>query len=378
MKQEKKLAVIRSLDLRIVHAEHVTYFKNIIPTFISNYDEEISKFLKRKKTKYINLKLSPPFLLDPIKLLFNDTVHQSWLHFNQKDLEKTLKDLDIYQVQEPFFLYSGQVAKLAKKFNKPLIMAPFTCFNHPSTVIPPYSLSVKKSINETDLFIMRSKKVNEYLSRFNIPDNKKVLIYHGVNTKRFFPTNSKENEVVKILFIGILHESKGLKDLLDIFPNLVKESSKKIELVICCSGSMEERVKNMAKYLPIKFLGQVSNLNLPQVYRNADIFCGPSKDWYTFGMIRWEESFGFVLVEAMASGLPIVTNDCGAIKEIVGENNFINTQNDKKALKKSLLELINNSTERLILGRKNRLRVLKMFDMEKQVKKEEKEIINHF
>jgi len=52
MKQEKKLAVIRSLDLRIVHAEHVTYFKNIIPTFISNYDEEISKFLKRSPSPY--------------------------------------------------------------------------------------------------------------------------------------------------------------------------------------------------------------------------------------------------------------------------------------------------------------------------------------
>lgn len=378
MMQKKKLAIIRSLDLRIVHAEHVTYYKNIIPTFISNYEKEINKFLKKEKTKYINLNLSSPLLFDPIKLLFNGPVHQSWLHFDEKGLEKAIKNLDIYQIQEPFFLYSGQVAKLAKKFNKPLIMAPFTCFNHPSTIIPPYSLSVKKSINETDLFMMRSKKVNEYLSRFNIPDNKKVLVYHGVNTKRFSPSDLKENEVIKILFVGILHESKGLKDLLEIFPSLVKESNKKIELVICGSGPLEDRVKHMAKYLPIKFLGQVSNLNLPKVYRSVDIFCGPSKDWYTLGMIRWKESFGFVFVEAMASGLPIVTNNCGAIAEIVGNDNLINVQNDKNALRKSLLELISNNKERLILGQKNRLRALKMFDMEQQVKKEEKEITSHF
>lgn len=378
MKQKKTLGVVRALDLRIQHAENFVYYKENFPIFISNYNREINKFLKDNRIEYLNLKLKPFFLFDPVKYLFNKTSHQSWLYFDKKSLEKVLKKIDIYQIQEAFFPYSSQVARMADKFNKPLIMAPWMCFNHPSTFIPPYSYGVKNTIEKTDLFIMRSEGVNNYLSRFKIPDKKKILIYHGVNTKRFYPAFKNDNEKIKILFVGVLDESKGLNDILNIFPNLIRESKKKIELIVCGSGPLKEKILEMKKTLPINFLGQVSNLDLPKIYRSADIFCGPSRDKYLFGIKWWEEGFGFVFVESMASGLPIVTTNCGAINEIVGENNFINKQGDLVALKRSLLELINDRQLRKKIGNINRDRAINMFNMEKQVTKEEKEIIDRF
>ncbi|MDP2649506.1 MAG: glycosyltransferase family 4 protein [bacterium] len=375
---KKSIAIIRALDLRIVQAEHATHFRKFKSFFVSNENEEIENFLEKKNATCVKLKLAHSYLFDPVRLLFGGTSHQSWLIFDNRSLENTLRPIDFYQIQEPFFPYSGQIAGMAEKFNKPLIMAPWMCFNHASTYIPPYSLSVKKAIDQTDLYIMRTKRVNNYLSRFKIPDRKKVLIYHGVNLKRFFPIEKKDDGKIKILFVGILDSSKGLDDILDIFPKLIKETKKRVELVICGKGNLEGKVRDMAKTLPINYLGQVSNLTLPSIYRNADIFCGPSKNKYFLGIMIWEENFGFVFVEAMACGLPIVANDCGAIKEVVGEDNYVNEQGNKEALLKSLLELINDKNIRRKIGIRNRKRAESYFDMEKQIIEEEKEISKRF
>jgi glycosyltransferase involved in cell wall biosynthesis len=375
---KKTIAFIRALDVRITQAEHAAHFKELRPFYISNYNKEIKDYLKNKFAKYIPLDLKPEFLFDPVRLFSGRTAQQSWLIFKQKGLEKVLKEIDFYQIQEPFFLYSGQVADVAKKYDKPLIMALWMCFNHPSTYIPPYSFSVKKSISQTDLFITRTERVENYLSRFKIPESKKVLIYHGVNLKRFFPRNERDSRTIRILFVGRLSTSKGFDDILEVFPELVKESPGKIELVVCGSGSLQSKVVKMSESLPIKYMGQISNLELPNIYRSSDIFCGPSKDVSFFGMKYIEEGFGFVFAESLASGLPIVTNDSGAIKEVVGENNFVNKQGDKEALKNSLLELINDDKMRYAIGVKNRIRAEKMFDLEKQVAKEEKEIKKRF
>lgn len=374
----KKIAVIRALDFRIIQAEYTSFFRKINSIYISNFDSKVSNILKDIKCKSINIRLKSPYLFDPVEMIFGKKAHQSWFNFDQKSLEKALKNIDIYQIQEPFFLYSGQVSEIAKTYGKLLIMAPFMCFDHLSSFIPPYSISVKKSINQTDLFILRTSKVENYLSRFRIPESKKVLIHHGINTKRFFPDNNHDSEEVKILFVGQLDKSKGLDDILDVFPKLIKKTKKKIKLVICGNGRLINRVLEMSKYLPIEYKGYVSNLDLPQIYRNSDIFCGPSKDWYLFGIKRWEEQFGFVFTEAMASGLPIITNDSGATREIVGNDNFINSQGDIKVLENSLLTLINDNKMRQEIGIKNRIRCELMFDLKKQVSKEETEILKRF
>ena len=373
----KKMAVVRALDVRLIQAEYAAQFKKLEPFFVSNDSRRVNKYLIRAGVEHIKLKLVPTYLVDPVSMLLRKTGPQSWLGFERKSLEKELKLIDIYQIQEPFFLYSGQVADVARKFNKSLITAPWMCFNHLSTYIPPYCWSVKRVIEQTDLFILRTKRVNNYLSNFKIPDSKKALVYHGINTKRFYPRKEKTDEKIRIVFVGALGKHKGLDDILDIFPKLVKTAKKKVELVVYGRGVLESRVREMSKDLPIKYMGKASNSALAEAYRQADIFCGPSKDWFWLGMKRTEEGFGWVFAEAMASGLPVVTNDCGAITEVVGDKNMVNKQGDKQALLKSLLKLISDSKLRQEMGKDNRLRALKMFDLAKQVAKEEEIILKY-
>lgn len=374
----KKIAVIRALDVRLIQAEFAAQFKKLKPVYISNYKREIAVFSKKVGLDYLPLPLTPSMFFDPLSIIFDKPVNKSWLHFDRKKLEKVLEGVDFFQIQEPYFIYSGQVAEIARKTKKPLICAPWTCFLHPSTFIPPYSFSVRKVIKQTDLFIARSKRANRYLAYFKIPERKKVLIYHGVDLERFYPVKKKKGEKVKILFAGQLTQHKGIDDLLDVYPQLVKAVKEKVQLVICGKGEYEERIKKMSETLPIEYLGYVPSHKLPKIYRNSDIFCGPSKDWYSFGIKRTEEGFGFVFLEAMASGLPIVTNRCGAVEEVVGEDNFLNEQGDKNKLLSSLLTLINDDNMRLDIGVKNRKRVEELFDIKKQVAKEEEVIIKKF
>jgi len=374
----KKMAVVRAIDVRLIQAEYAAEFKKLEPFFVSNSDLRVNKYLIRAGVEHIKLKLARPYLVDPVSMLLGKTGPQSWLGFERKSLEKELKLIDIYQIQEPFFLYAGQVADVARKFNKLLIAAPWMCFNHMSTYIPPYCLSVRKVMEKTDLFLMRAKRVNNYLDGFKIPESKRVLVYHGINTKRFYPREKKKaGNKVRVLFVGMLYPHKGIDDILDILPKLVKATKKKVELMVYGRGVLEPRVREASEDLPIKYMGRVSNLALAKAYRQADIFCGPSKDWFWLGMKRTEEGFGWVFAEAMASGLPVVTNDCGAITEVVGDKNMVNEQGDKQALLKSLLELISDSKLREEIGKENRRRAVKMFDLAKQVAKEEEIILKY-
>jgi glycosyltransferase involved in cell wall biosynthesis len=379
MNKEKKIAVLRTLGVRISQAEYAKSFRRFEPYLIGDLNKEVIDYSEKVGLKYKDVPLKPAYGIDPVKLILGKTVHQSWAGPDPDILEQTLKDLDVYQIYGSWFFYSRYTAKIAKKYRKPLVSEIWVCYpNHPSRYVPPYSFNVREVMGSTDLFLQRSHSAGKYLKSFGIPDRKIAMIYHGLNLKRFFPRKKKKDKSVRILFVGALIEIKGIDDILDIFPRLLRESKKEVELLVCGSGNLEEKVIAMSRSLPIKYFGNVPHLKIPKIYRMADIFCGPSKALYTLGIKRIEEGFGLVFMEALGSGLPIVTNDCGGVPEVVGKDNILNKQGDKEGLLNSLLSLVNDEKAREDIGKKNRKRAEKIFDLEKQTRLTEKEIIKRF
>lgn len=379
MNNKKKIAVLRTLGVRISQAEYARSFKRFEPCLVGDLNKEVIDYSKKIGLKYKDVPLKPAYGFDPVKLVLGNTVHQSWAGPDPDILEQTLKDIDVYQIYGSWFFYSRYTAKIAKKYKKPLVTETWVCYvNHPSRYVPPYSFNVKEVMKSTDLFLQRSHSAGKYLRSFGIPSSKIAMIYHGLNLKTFYPRKRKKDRKVRILFVGALIEIKGIDDILDIFPRLLRESRNEVELLVCGTGNLEEKVVEMSKSLPIKYFGNVSYTKIPKIYRMADIFCGPSKALYTLGIKRIEEGFGLVFMEALGSGLPIVTNDCGGVPEVVGKDNILNKQGDKEGLLKSLLSLVDDEKERKKIGQKNRKRAEKIFDLEKQTRLTEKEIINRF
>lgn len=379
LKQSKnKIAIVRGLDVRLTQAEFAAQFKSFKPRFIGDLTEEIKRYLKKEKVDCVDLPVKKRYLIDPVKAFFGRRSHQSWLEFDPSALEKALEGIDIVEIYEPYFFYSAQTARFAKKKNIPLVTEIWTSFPaHPARFVPPYSFNVREVMDNTDLFILRSKKALSYLNPFNIPSDKQKVIYHGVNLKRFFPAAKQHGKKIKALFVGVLCESKGLGDLLGVFPQLLNEHQH-LELMICGSGPMEDEVKKLSRKLPIKYFGQVSHADIPGLYRQADLFVGPSKEYSTLGIKRWEEFVGYTFMEALASGLPIVATRCGGIPEIVGDDNFLTAQGNKQQLFQAIDRLVEDKPKRVALGIQNRKRAEKLFDLFRQVQLTEAVIGNLF
>lgn len=117
---------------------------------------------------------------------------------------------------------------------------------------------------------------------------------------------------------------------------------------------------NPSRQIEIK---QVGYDQMPLVYQNADIFCLLSKPTK-----YWEEYFGMALIEAMVSGLPIISTDCGAISEVLGDKEWIIKPGGWQEAVNKIDQLIKNRSLRKLIGLKNYKRAIKYFDSQKVAK----------
>ena len=179
-------------------------------------------------------------------------------------------------------------------------------------------------------FVALSSKALDWANRLN-PFIKSVYIPNGVDLDKFRKQTIKDknSKIKNILSVGAFTLQKR-HDL------VIKAVSKlnNVNLIIAGGGG---DIKKYIEALGKKMLGkrfkiiQTTNDKMPEVYNNADVFTLASNP---------TESFGIVLVEAMASGLPVVATDDPIRREIVGNAGFFtdptNTHDYTKVLEKAL------------------------------------------
>jgi glycosyltransferase involved in cell wall biosynthesis len=140
------------------------------------------------------------------------------------------------------------------------------------------------------------------------------VVHHSFNPTYFFPRNRLVSDVITVGFVGRLEPSKGVTQVFSISERLADLPFK---FVIAGRGSLRanvefEAVKSNGR---LSYMGHLEADQLGELYRNIDFLLVPSirsKDW--------EESFGMVIVEAMACGaVPIATNHPGPSEILTGE-----------------------------------------------------------
>lgn len=168
-------------------------------------------------------------------------------------------------------------------------------------------------------------KSSKYLS-YILQENKKQIteISNGVDPEFFKPEKKNKNLLKKyrlsendkiILFVGGLdqaHYFKGLNILLESFAQITPNFSQ-IFLLIIGEGNLRPKYEKLAEKLEItdkvKFLGKISQEELTAHYNLANLFVLPS--------INRNESFGLVLLEAMACGKPCLASDLPGVRTVV-------------------------------------------------------------
>ncbi|MBA3318924.1 MAG: glycosyltransferase [Gemmatimonadales bacterium] len=176
------------------------------------------------------------------------------------------------------------------------------------------------------------------------------VIPNGVDLSRFHPSvraRSRHPHKVRCIAVARLVERKGLGDLIQAIALLERG---RYELEIVGSGPDERRLIDLAELLGVGreviFAGSVGRAAIAGRYRNADIFT----------LASWEEAFGNVFAEALASGLPIVGSTSGGIPELVehGKNGFLVPPREPRALAAAIRMLGDDAELRATIGRWNR------------------------
>ena len=195
-------------------------------------------------------------------------------------------------------------------------------------------LNTLKSCKVVDRVVVNSEYMRtNVVTWYGINRDKIVVIPNGVDLRRF---NACDDKLVldgdpAILYLGHLTRRKGVDVLIQAIAKLRSELPD-MKLHLVGSGYMNDfqllaKKKGIEKY--VVFHGWAAYSMVPRYYKSADICVFPSR----------HEGFGIVILEAMASGIPIIASNIGSHREIVsnGKNGILFKPCDADALSKAIL-----------------------------------------
>jgi phosphatidyl-myo-inositol alpha-mannosyltransferase len=213
------------------------------------------------------------------------------------------------------------------------------------------------TVEKLDARIAVSSTARDFVAHY-FPGNYEI-IPNGVDIERFRPdvapfAEHRREGTVNLLFVGRLDPRKGVDRLIAAMPRVLEKTGGKVQLLIV--GDSYLRPKLEASVAPsardhVRFLGHVSSADLPRWYVTGDIFVSPASG---------NESFGIVLVEAMASGRAVVASDIPGYRSVFtpGEDAVAVPPGDVIALADAIAALVRDPEHRRRLGCKGRERAL--------------------
>ncbi|WP_456365920.1 glycosyltransferase family 4 protein [Thermococcus sp.] len=274
-------------------------------------------------------------------------------------LAPLLRDYDVIHGQHAFTPLSLKATSAAKKMGKVALITTHSVDFENSNAIKllartsfPY---YKYYLGTPHRIVAVSKASREFIKKFtNVPVE---VIPNGIDTSFFH--NGWDKEAVKdelglsgkiILYVGRIEPRKGLSFLISAMKDVNGT------LLIAGKGStmplLRERVRLLGLRDKVRFLGNVDYSELPKLYGASDVFVLPSLS----------EAFGIVLLEAMASGVPVVGTSVGGIPEIIDGCGVVVPPGSSKAIARAVNLLLTDERLSKRLGTLGRKRAERLYD----------------
>ena len=219
---------------------------------------------------------------------------------------------------------------------------------------PISTIMLKRRVHKLDGKTAVSKPAMEF-ARKHVPGYY-TIIPNGVDLDHFSPNESLIDEFcdgkVNILFVGRLEKRKGVSYLLKAYKRVKQEISNSRLIIVGPGTRLRGKYERQVKRSGLKdvvFVGYVSYDELPRYYETADIFCAPAIGW---------ESFGIILLEAMAMGKPIVASNIDGYASLVthGVEGLLVPPRDEEMLAQALITLMASESLRREMGARGRVK----------------------
>ena len=179
-----------------------------------------------------------------------------------------------------------------------------------------------------------------------------TLTPNGIDTERFRTADAMDlGPGKKVLFLSRLERRKGLEILIQAMARIHDVGAR---LVVAGAGPEERRCRALAANLGVdaSFLGPLGEGDLPRAYRAADAYCAPGLGG---------ESFGVVLIEAMAAGTPVVCSDLPGFRAVAGGAAILVPPGDAGRLSDALRTVLTDEERAADMGRTSE-KLSRMYD----------------
>ncbi|MCH8821581.1 glycosyltransferase family 4 protein [Patescibacteria group bacterium] len=207
----------------------------------------------------------------------------------------------------------------------------------------------------THMIAVSNSTKKDLMDTLKVPSSRISVVYEGVDHKFFYRRDAQEVRKVRLkygldskylLFVGTIQPRKNIIKLIQAYAKL---QNRKVDLVLVGKPGWlyDEIYKAPKKYSVssfVKFLGFVSEEDLPSLYSGSEAFVLPSL----------YEGFGLPILEAMACEVPVITSNTSSMPEVSGDNALLVKPNDVNDMSYNLSRILNEEDLRLKLKDKGR------------------------
>jgi len=269
----------------------------------------------------------------------------------------------IHAWEEPFVFAGAQIARHAPRSAR-LVCATFQ--NIDKQYPPPFSWIERYVMRRCAGWIAFGQLVEQTLQdRTGYRDRPRRVIPVGVDVDEFRPDTARQQTLLTTLewapvgppvvgFVGRLVPEKGVQLLMDVLDAVEVPW----RALIVGTGPLESTVRQWAGRHPnrVRLLTNVAHDGIPAVLNACDMLAVPSQT-----TPKWREQLGRVLLEAFASGVPVIASDSGEIPHVVGDAGRIVPESDMCAWRGALSELLESAAQRTDYAARGRERAERLF-----------------
>jgi glycosyltransferase involved in cell wall biosynthesis len=294
------------------------------------------------------------YRLETLPIHLNGNFHLHWYSGLGAAIRQFQPEI-VHIDEEPYNLSAWQALWHARRAGAKSLF--FSWQNIRREYPPPFAWGERWMLKHVDYALAGTESAAEVWRAKGYAGRIAVIAQFGVDPELFQPSAGRVDRPFTIGCVARLVPEKGLIVLLQAAARLGGDW----RLRIVGGGPLREHLEALADELGIaervSFLNQIPSTEMPGQYREMDALAVPSLTTPT-----WKEQFGpRATVEAMASGVPVVGSDSGAIPNVIGDAGLVVPEGDIEALAGALSLLAHSPHVRADLGTKGRARVLEHY-----------------